>query len=576
MIKRLWNYLGKYKILIVISTVLVVSEIIFDLTIPVLMSDIVDNGIRGEGGLSHVIECGIKMVALAIIAAIAGCTSAVLSARASAGLSYNMRNAVFHKIQDFSFGNIDKFSTPSLLTRLTRDTFEVRMAFIQACRIMIRGPIMLILTMFLAIRISPSLAIVLFIAIPVITTTFFLVFKNAHPMFVVMMDKYDKLNASIQENLIGIRVVKTFVRHDHEIQKFNNAATDVRDTQAKAERILSFNRLGMEICIYTCILAVAWFGGNMMIQERLSVGDFTRFISYINQIMMQLLMLNMATVQLVTSQTSAERIFEVLDEKIEISDENADPENKVKDGSIDFDHVNFSYSNNRENLTLEDIDLHIRSGETVGILGSTGTGKSTLVQLIPRLYDVMDGSVKVGGIDVRDYKTFELRENVAMVLQKNVLFAGTIKENLKWGNEDATDEEIIDACKSAQAHDFIMGFPEGYETFLGQGGVNVSGGQKQRLCIARALIKKPKIMIMDDSTSAVDTATDRKIRTALKAKLDGMTTIIIAQRVTSVMDADKIVIMDNGKITGEGTHDELMQSNVFYRELYESQQKGVE
>ena len=576
MIKRLWNLLGKYKKLLVISTVLVILEIIFDLLIPVLMQDIIDIGIRGDGGVAYVIKCGVQMIILALMALVFGSTSGILSSRASAGLSKEIRTAMFDKIQDYSFSNIDKFSTPSLLTRLTRDVMEVRMAFIQAARIMIRGPLMLILTMILAIRISPSLALILLAAVPVLGITFFLVFKNAHPIFLVMMSKFDKLNANIQENLIGIRVVKTFVRGDYEIDKFVDSAEDVRDTQAKAERILSFNRLMMEVTIYCCILAVAWFGGHMMVSEGLTTGEFTRFMSYINQIMMQLMMLNMATVQLVTCETSAERIFEVMDEEIDITEELANPNNQVRDGSVSFEHVNFSYSKNRENLTLEDINLEIASGETVGIIGSTGVGKSALVQLIPRLYDVMDGCVRVGGIDVRQYEKHTLRESVAMVLQKNVLFAGTIMENLRWGNEKATDEEVYAACRAACAHDFIQSMPEGYDTFLGQGGVNLSGGQKQRVCIARALIKKPKIMILDDSTSAVDTATDASIRKALKEELAGMTTIIIAQRVASVMEADKILVMENGKIRDMGNHETLMQQSDIYRELYESQQKGVE
>ena len=576
MIKRLWNLLGKNKKLLVIATILVILEIIFDLLIPVFMSDIIDEGIKGNKGVSYVLNLGIRMVLLATIAMICGCVSGILSSKASSQLSRAMRDEMFHKIQDYSFANIDKFSTPSLLTRLTRDCFEVRMAFIQASRIFIRGPVMLILTMFLAIRMSPSLTIVLLCAIPVLAIVFTLVFKNAHPIFIVMMEKFDVLNANIQEDLIGIRVVKTFVRDEYEIERFNRSATDVRDTQARAERVLSFNRLGMELTIYSCMIAVAWFGGRLMITEELTTGEFTRFMSYINQIMMQLLMLNMAIVQLVVSQTSSERIFEVIDEKIDITDENADPDNKVMDGSVDFDHVDFSYVKDSDNLTLEDIDLHIASGEVVGIIGSTGVGKSALVQLIPRLYDVKEGSVKVGGIDVRDYKIWELRESVAMVLQKNVLFAGTIMENLRWGNEDATDEEVYEACRAASAHDFILSFPDGYDTFLGQGGVNLSGGQKQRVCIARALLKKPKIMILDDSTSAVDTATDAHIRKALKETLSGMTTIIIAQRIASVMEADKIIVMENGRILDMGNHAELMETSSIYRELYESQQKGVE
>ncbi len=575
MFKRLWSMLGEYKKYAVCTPLLVVIEIVLDLIVPIFMSRIIDVGINGDGGVPFVVRYGLYMIVLSMVSLVFGSIAGYLSARAAAGLGKQIRKNMFEKVQDYSFANIDKFSTPSLITRLTRDVMNVRMAFMMAIRMLVRAPIMLVLTVLLAVGIDAELSIVFLVAIPFLALSLILVFKKAHPVFLVMMGKMDKMNADIQENLIGIRVVKTFVRDEYEIKKFSRSATDVRDTQSKAEKILAFNTSAFDLIMYACMIAIAWFGGHKIILGTMSTGDFMRFFGYIGQILMSLMMINMALVQLVTSETSADRIFEVLDEKIDISDEGANEALKVERGDISFENVLFSYSKNPDNPTLENINLAINPGETVGIIGSTGTGKSSLVQLIPRLYDVTKGRVLVSGRDVRDYTKHNLREGIAMVLQKNVLFSGTIMENLRWGNEQATDEEVYEACRVACAHDFILSFPEGYNTFLGQGGVNLSGGQKQRLCIARALLKAPKIMILDDSTSAVDTATDAKIRQALREKLSGMTTIIIAQRIASVAEADKIIIMDDGKISDIGAHEELLKRNEIYRDLYESQLRGV-
>ena len=496
------------------------------------------------------------------------------AAVASSGFAKNIRNKLFDKIQDFSFANVDRFSTASLVTRLTTDVTNTQNAFANIIRGMIRGPLMLICAVIMAVSINAELSLIFLIAVPILGGALAVIAVKAYPRFQRMLDQYDSMNASVQEDLIGIRVVKAFVRGDHESEKFRQAATKLQQAQKKAEKLLIVNMPLMNFVVYACMIAVSWFGGLKIIAGDMLTGQFFSFLSYLMQTLTSLMMISMNFVGLVMARASVHRIIEVLDEPLDITD-TGNSDLQVADGSVDFENVSFSYAKNGDNLTLENIDLHIRSGETIGIIGGTGSAKTTLVQLIPRLYDVYSGSLKVGGRDVREYPLENLRNAVAMVLQKNVLFSGTIKENLRWGDENATDEQIEEACRAAQAHDFVESFPDGYDTDLGQGGVNVSGGQKQRLCIARALLKKPKIIILDDSTSAVDTATDGKIRQALREKLSGTTTFIIAQRVTSVQDADRIIVLNDGKIDAVGTHEELLATNEIYREVYESQQKGV-
>lgn len=587
--------IGEYKVPTIFTSVLVACEVLFEVFIPLIMAQIVNVGMDTTidsftftielGKLNWVwftltdrkmfiLACGGLMAAMALVSLFFGFMSGRLAAKASTGFAKNLRKKLFYKIENFSFANLDRFNTASLVTRLTTDVTNIQMSYQVIFRMLVRSPVMLVLAICMAISISPDLSVIFAVALPILLIGIIVGVKVVFPRFEKMLHKYDDMNESTQENLIGIRAVKAFVREDNEIAKFKKVSSTVQKLQLSAERIIVIMYPFMQILVYGCLICVAWFGGNDIIVGEMYLGDFTAFLSYIMQILMSLMMVAMGFMTIVMSRASLDRIVEVLDEKIDIEDGADAKDIEVADGSIDFDNVDFSYSKSHDVLNLENIDLHVKSGETIGIIGGTGSAKTTLVQLIPRLYDTLDGEVKVGGVNVKDYKLDNLRAAVGMVLQKNVLFSGTIKQNLLWGNPQATDEEVEHAAKAAQAHDFIMSFPDGYQTELGQGGVNVSGGQKQRLCIARALLKRPKIMILDDSTSAVDTATDAKIRSGLKSEFGDTTVIIIAQRISSVEDADRIIVMNDGKIDAVGTHEELIATNQIYQDVYNSQKKG--
>ena len=573
--RRLMAYVGKYKKYALATPVVMIGEVLMEILIPLVMATMIDDGIRGEGGVSYTVWMGLLMILMAIVSLCFGSLGARLGAKASMGFASNVRRALFEKVQSFSFSNIDRFSTASLVTRLTTDVNNVQNAFNMMIRMVFRAPIMMIGALIMAIRLNARLAAVFLVAIPVLCLGLYLIMSRAHPRFKAMLERYDLLNSDVQENLIAIRVVKAFVREKYESDKFDDSAEAVRAAQYRAEKLIQLNQPLMQICMYGCVVAALWFGGSMVIGGTFQIGALSSFINYVTQILSSLMMVSMILMMMVISRASINRINEVLDEVPSISDADADKSIRVEDGSITFRNVSFSYGRNQSRPTVENINLQIPAGAHVGIIGGTGSAKSTLVQLIPRLYDVDEGEIIVGGHNVKDYPLHVLRDDVAMVLQKNVLFSGTIADNLRWGNENATQEELEAACRSAQAHDFITSFPDGYETELGQGGVNVSGGQKQRLCIARALIKKPKVVIMDDSTSAVDTATDARLREAIHRELKDTTSIIIAQRITSIADCDMIIVMDDGKISAVGSHDELMHSSEIYREVYQSQQKGV-
>lgn len=564
---------GKYLVMTILTPLLVMGEVVMETTIPRIMANLVDDGI-GKGDFDYVIKSGVLMIVMSLISLCFGACAGRTVSVAGMGFAAEVRKKLFSKIQDFSFSNIDKFSTSSLVTRMTTDTSNLQNAFMMAIRSMFRAPIMLVSASIMAFSINARLASIFLFAVPILAAFLFFIMTNAHPRFQKMLKKYDKLNSKIQENLIAVRVVKAFVRGDFEKEGFNKTAKEARDAQIRAEKLVILNMPIMQMVVYTCTILVLWFGGRLIINGSMLSGGLISFITYINQILMSLMMISMSLMMIVISKASITRIVEVLGEVPDIPD-SEDYQNKVKDGSVVFENVSFSYRGDLSSCTLSGINLEIKSGETVGIIGGTGSAKSTLVNLIPRFYEVTEGSLKIGGIDVKEYTQEELRSAIGMVLQKNVLFSGSIKENLRWGNHDATDEEIINACKAAQADEFISTFPDGYDTDLSQGGVNVSGGQKQRLCIARALLKNPKILILDDSTSAVDTETDCKIRKAFKENLSDTTTIIIAQRISSVCEADKIVVLDNGQINDIGTHDELLERCDIYKEVYESQQKGV-
>lgn len=587
--------IGEYKVPTIFTSVLVACEVLFEVFIPLIMAQIVNVGMDTTidsftftvelGKLNWVwftltdrkmfiLACGGLMVAMALVSLFFGFMSGRLAAKASTGFAKNLRKKLFYKIENFSFANLDRFNTASLVTRLTTDVNNIQMSYQVIFRMLVRSPIMLVLAICMAVSISPDLSVIFAVALPILLIGIIVGVKVVFLRFEKMLHKYDDMNESTQENLIGIRAVKAFVREDNEIAKFKKVSSTVQKLQLSAERIIVIMFPFMQLLVYGCLICVAWFGGNDIIVGKMYLGDFTAFLSYIMQILMSLMMVAMGFMTIVMSRASLDRIVEVLDEKIDIEDGADAKDIEVADGSIDFDNVDFSYSKSHDVLNLENIDLHIKSGETIGIIGGTGSAKTTLVQLIPRLYDTLEGEVKVGGVNVKDYKLDNLRAAVGMVLQKNVLFSGTIKQNLLWGNPQATDEEVEHAAKAAQAHDFIMSFPDGYQTELGQGGVNVSGGQKQRLCIARALLKHPKIMILDDSTSAVDTATDAKIRSGLKNEFGDTTVIIIAQRISSVEDADRIIVMNDGKIDAVGTHEELIATNRIYQDVYNSQKKG--
>lgn len=574
MLKTLLPYMKKYKWSTIFAPLSIIAEVLLEITIPVLMSRIVDNGIPNKD-IAYIVKIGLLMVIMAIAGMCAGALSSRLAAKASMGFASELRSGLFKSVQRFSFSNVDRFSSASLVTRLTTNVTNAQNAFQMCIRMLVRAPVMLVGATIMAFSINSSLVSVFLITIPILAATLFIITKMAHPRFIAMLKKYDGLNSTVQENLISIRVVKSFVRSAYEKDKFKNANDGLMNASLRAEKVVIFNMPIMQLSVYACIIAILWFGGNMIAAGNMETGELISFINYVTQILMSLMTICMVFTNIVISRASLSRIIEVLNEQPDIKD-SAKEDIPVNDGSIEFKNVTFSYYSTAEEVNLKNINVKIHSGETIGIIGGTGSAKSTLVQLIPRLYDADEGEVLVGGRNVRDYKLKTLRSSVAMVLQKNVLFSGTIKENLRWGNAQATDQEIEAACKAACAHDFITSFPNGYETELGQGGVNVSGGQKQRLCIARALLCKPKILILDDSTSAVDTATDARIRDALKTALKGATKLIIAQRITSVCEADRIIVMDDGRISDIGTHEELLKRNEIYREVYTSQQKGVE
>lgn len=575
MIKTLARSVREFKKMAVLTPLLVIVEVILECIIPFTIAKLV-NEMQAGCGMDVIVNYGIQLVVMAVLSLVFGVAAGNTCAAASTGFARNLRKDMFYRIQDYSFENIDKFSVSSLVTRMTTDVVNVQMAFMMIIRIAIRGPLMMIFSFAIGFYMGGRLALIFLITIPLLGVGLALVIRAAMPIFRRVFRKYDALNDSVQENVQAMRVVKSYVREEYEKKKFNAAAEDVCKDFTKAERIMALNSPMMQFCVYAGMAFVLSFGSYLVITSRgaeVAVGQMSAILTYSFQILMSLMMLSFVFVMITMSMESAERIVEVLSEKSSLtSPENAVTE--VKDGSIDFDGVSFKYSKDAERMALEKVDLHIKSGELIGVLGGTGSSKSTLVQLIPRLYDVTEGCVKVGGIDVRDYDLEILRNNVAVVLQKNVLFSGTIKDNLRWGNPDATDEEMLEACKLAQADEFIQQFPDKYDTWIEQGGANVSGGQKQRLCIARALLKKPKVLILDDSTSAVDTRTDALIRKGFREFIPDTTKIIIAQRVASVQDADRIIVMDGGRICAVGNHEELMKSSEIYREVYTSQNKA--
>ena len=575
MIKKLMKSIGEYKKDTILTPVFVSLEVVLEVIIPLLMAKLIDEGIY-DGEMNIVYKIGLELVLCAIFSLLFGMLSGIFASRASSGFAKNLRKNLYYKVQDFSFSNIDKFSTSSLVTRLTTDVTNTQRAFQMIIRIAVRTPLMLIISLFFAISISAKLSLVFLIIVPILGIGLYLITTKVHPIMKRVFNTYDDLNNVVEENVSGIRVVKSFVIEDKETEKFENVSNSIYKDFSKGEKILALNSPLMQFSIYICILAISWFGAKIIVNTgmtELTTGELMTMLTYSIQILSSLMMLSMVLVMITISKSSAERIVEVLDEESDITNPDT-PIKEVKDGSIKFDKVSFSYVKDKQKECLKDINLDIKSGETVGIIGGTGSGKSSLVNLIPRLYDVTEGELLVGGEDVRKYDLEDLRNQVACVLQKNVLFSGTIAENIRWGDENASDEDVKRVCKLAQADEFIMQFPDGYNTYIEEGGTNVSGGQKQRLCIARALLKHPKILILDDSTSAVDTKTDSLIQTAFQTEIPDTTKIIIAQRISSIENCDKIVVMDNGRIDGIGTHEELLKSNEIYKEVYESQMKG--
>lgn len=572
--KTLLRSVREYKKQSVLAPIFVILEVLMEVLIPMEMAKIIDIGISG-GDLGYIVQRGVILVIMAMLALFFGMQAGNMAAVAGAGYAKNLRHDIFYKIQEFSFKNIDHFSTSGLVTRMTTDITNVQMAYMMSIRLLARAPIMVILSWIMTLMINREIALLFLIVIPLLGGALIFIAKKAHPHFVKVFDEYDVLNNSVQENVNASRVVKAFVREDFEIRKFHGISQYVYDLFTKAEKIVAWNSPVMQFTVYAVVLAMILIGGKSIVFGSMETGEMTSVVVYAMQMLMSLMMVTFVFVMIMIAEASTDRITEVLTEVPDMQ-EKEDAVKVVPNGDIDFDHVEFSYAGEGGNLSLKDVSLHIKSGQTIGIIGGTGSAKSTLVQMIPRLYDVTKGSVKVGGIDVRSYNLEALRDQVSMVLQKNVLFSGTIYENIRWGNENATDEEVQRVCKLAQADGFVNEFPAGYNTMIVQGGNNVSGGQKQRLCIARALLKKPKILILDDSTSAVDTKTDALIRKAFREEIPDTTKIIIAQRVSSIKDADQIIVLDKGEISGIGTSEELLKTNEIYREVYESQVKGGE
>ena len=574
MIKRLARCIREYKWASLLSPLCMIGEVTMEIFIPLILAELLRQGIE-PGYMPAVWKYGGLLALFALLSLLFGVASAFFASYASTGFARNLRHDMFHKVQTYDFSNIDKFSTSSIVTRLTSDVATLQMTYQMSIRMIFRTPVMLVMALVMAFRISPRLSVIYCIMLPLLAVGLMILIKLVHPIFTRVFKTYDKLNNVVQENVRGVRVVKSFVREKKETEKFTETSDTIYKDFLKAERIMAFNNPLMQFAVYTCIIVISYLGAKMVVGGELDAPALTTMFTYTSQILMGLMMMSMVFVMFTMSRAPMQRAYELLAETPDLTN----PENpvcQVKDGSIDFENVSFRYAKTAGRNALEQIDLHIASGMTVGILGGTGSSKSTLVQLIPRLYDVTEGSLRVGGVDVRDYDVHALRDSVSMVLQKNVLFSGSIKDNLRWGNPDATDKEMEHACRLACAHDFITAFPDGYDTHIEQGGTNVSGGQKQRLCIARALLKKPKILILDDSTSAVDTHTDAMIRKAFREEIPDITKLIIAQRVASVQDADLIVVLDGGKVAATGNHEELLVNSEIYREVYESQVKGGE